>query len=140
MRPLYSQMLSLFLLLQSSSLVSSASAGSRHAPRSECAPANASKIFDYVVVGGGAAGLVLANRLTENADVTVAVVEAGTWAEKYAGNLTEVPGYAGKLPYVDGITWGFETVVQPVITQISRILPRHVACGYRTTRRLTCEH
>jgi len=33
--------------------------------------------YDYVIVGGGTAGLVLANRLTEDANTSVAVIEAG---------------------------------------------------------------
>ncbi|KAK3985130.1 putative GMC oxidoreductase [Cladorrhinum sp. PSN332] len=35
--------------------------------------------FDYVIIGGGTAGLTLANRLSANPDITVAVVEAGSF-------------------------------------------------------------
>jgi choline dehydrogenase len=40
-------------------------------------PSPATKTFDYVVVGGGTAGSVIASRLTENPEATVAVIEGG---------------------------------------------------------------
>jgi choline dehydrogenase-like flavoprotein len=35
------------------------------------------KTYDYLIIGGGTAGLTLAARLTEDSSVSVAVLEAG---------------------------------------------------------------
>ena len=35
------------------------------------------KSYDYVIIGGGTAGLTVADRLTEDADTTVLVIEHG---------------------------------------------------------------
>lgn len=51
--------------------------------------------FDYVIVGGGTAGLALAYRLAEDARYTVAVVEAGGFYEMDNGNWSSIPGQVG---------------------------------------------
>ena len=76
--------------------------------------------FDYVIVGGGTAGLTLATRLASDPSISVAVVEAGGFYEVDNGNRSTVPGYAnyytGSDPknYQPLIDWGFSTVPQPV--------------------------
>ena len=80
--------------------------------------ANAS--FDYVVVGGGTAGLTIATRLASNPGVSVAVVEAGGFYEIDNGNRSTVPAYSsfytGSDPnnYQPLIDWGFVTTPQGV--------------------------
>ena len=80
----------------------------------------ANATFDYVVVGGGTAGLTIATRLAENPSLGVAVVEAGGFYEIDNGNLSVVPGgaiyFAGTDPkdFQPLIDWGFNTVPPPV--------------------------
>ncbi|KAF2033929.1 alcohol oxidase [Setomelanomma holmii] len=49
--------------------------------------------YDYVVVGGGASGLTVANRLTEQPKVKVLVIEAGVFDQ--GEDYTTIPGLAG---------------------------------------------
>lgn len=53
--------------------------------------------FDYVVVGGGTAGLVMARRLAANASLSVAVIEAGGFYEFDNGNYSEIPAFAAQF-------------------------------------------
>lgn len=74
--------------------------------------------YDYVIVGGGTAGLAVAMRLAENTSYTVAVVEAGGFYQIENGNRSTVPAYNPEFaalydptanPTVD---WGFVTTPQ----------------------------
>lgn len=51
--------------------------------------------FDYVIIGGGTAGLTLATRLAQNASNTVAVIEAGGFAATDNGNFSSIPAFNG---------------------------------------------
>ncbi|KAI9712254.1 MAG: hypothetical protein M1828_001697 [Chrysothrix sp. TS-e1954] len=50
--------------------------------------------YDYVVLGGGTAGLTIARRLAADPANTVAVIEAGGFYEEDNGNYTQIPGDA----------------------------------------------
>jgi choline dehydrogenase-like flavoprotein len=51
--------------------------------------------YDFVIIGGGTAGLTVAARLTENPDVTVGVLEAGK--NKLDDFLVDTPGVFTQL-------------------------------------------
>ncbi|MCJ1403253.1 hypothetical protein MMC11_006476 [Xylographa trunciseda] len=66
--------------------------------------------YDFIIVGGGTAGLVLANRLTENPEIQVVVVEAG--ADRLNDPKITIPGLLPTL-YDDPLyDWSFTTVPQ----------------------------
>ncbi|QRV77531.1 GMC oxidoreductase [Ceratobasidium sp. AG-Ba] len=66
--------------------------------------------FDYLVVGGGTAGLVVAARLSEDPAVRVGVLEAGQYVPD--DPTINVPGYFGRSIGNPNLDWGFLTVPQ----------------------------
>ena len=74
--------------------------------------------YDYIVLGGGTAGLTIARRLAEKH--SVAVIEAGDFLQFSNGNLSEIPAYAsyftGNSPTLKNpnLDWYMFTEPQPV--------------------------
>ena len=66
--------------------------------------------FDYVVIGGGSAGCVLASRLSEDPSVQVVLLEAGAADTSV---LIHCPAGLALMAKQKGLNWGFETVPQP---------------------------
>lgn len=66
--------------------------------------------FDYVIVGGGTSGLVIANRLSEDATKTVLVLEAGRDATK--DPRVFAPAAAPSLYFDDDFDWSFTSTPQ----------------------------
>jgi choline dehydrogenase-like flavoprotein len=66
--------------------------------------------FDYVVVGAGSAGCVLAARLSEDPAVTVALLEAGP---PDTSVLIHCPAGLALLAKTGQANWAFDTVPQP---------------------------
>jgi choline dehydrogenase len=62
--------------------------------------------FDYVIVGGGAAGCVLATRLTEDSSVTVCILEAGP---EDTHPMIRIPAGVIKLLWNPDVAWQFRT-------------------------------
>ena len=64
--------------------------------------------YDYVIIGGGTAGLVVANRLSQDTSVTVLVIEAGNFEEN-TPNVTNSQGLG--ISKGTGLDWQY--VSQP---------------------------
>lgn len=63
-------------------------------------------IFDYIVVGAGSAGCVVANRLSENGKFTVLLLEAG---KSHKSIILDMPAALGLPLESTKFNWGFKS-------------------------------
>ncbi|KAK0190281.1 aryl-alcohol-oxidase from pleurotus Eryingii [Armillaria mellea] len=84
------------------------------------------KDFHYIIVGGGTAGNVLANRLTESLNTSVLVLEAGKSTADVL--LSQVPFFSSRVQGTS-LDWNFTTTKQAGLNQRSIVYPRGFGLG-----------
>ncbi|MDE2167768.1 MAG: GMC family oxidoreductase N-terminal domain-containing protein, partial [Alphaproteobacteria bacterium] len=82
--------------------------------------------FDYVIVGGGSAGCVLANRLSEDSDVSVLLLEAGRRDSYFWIHVPIGYVYTFDNPRTD---WRFRTAPEPGLNGRALVYPRGRVLG-----------
>jgi choline dehydrogenase len=82
--------------------------------------------FDFVVVGAGSAGCVLAERLSANGRFTVAVIEAGGSDRRF---WVQVPLGYGKTFYDRSVNWAYRAEPDPGLAGQSDYWPRGKLLG-----------
>jgi choline dehydrogenase len=82
--------------------------------------------YDYIILGAGSAGCVLANRLSESGEHSVLIVEAGPIDKKL---LIHIPAGVHSVYLDPSINWNYESEVEAQLEQRNIELPRGKVIG-----------
>lgn len=82
--------------------------------------------FDYVIIGAGTAGCVLANRLSATGKNTVLLLEAGPHARSI---WTRIPAGYFKTVFDPRLSWGYSTLKEAELADRQIIWPRGKLLG-----------
>jgi hypothetical protein len=88
------------------------------------------KTYDYIVVGGGTSGLVVANRLSELKNLNILIIEAGDTVQKNP-NVTSPWSYT--KAFGTDIDWDYGTVPQVHANNAPQVIHAGKAVGGTTT-------
>ena len=91
--------------------------------------------YDYVIVGAGSAGCVLANRLSADPDCRVLLLEAGPrdW-----NPFIHMPAGLARLVNFKSINWGYETEPEPNLNNRRLYWPRGRVLGGSSSINAMC--
>jgi choline dehydrogenase len=92
-------------------------------------------MYDYIIVGAGSAGCVLANRLSENPEINVLLLEAGAsdW-----NPLVHMPAGIAQLVGLKGVNWDYNTAPEPQLNHRSLWWPRGKVLGGSSSINAMC--
>ena len=91
--------------------------------------------YDYIIVGAGSAGCVMANRLSENSNNKVLLIEAGG---KDWHPFIHMPAGLAKLMYIKSINWNYETQPEKELNNRKMYWPRGKVLGGSSSINAMC--